>query len=205
VFTTLFGEMVNHEAYLSVGLFYYMPLLLMLFSLQQVWGWASDEEEGRLELLLSQPLPRRRVVLARFAVAALGLAVIVALTIAGTLITARLVDLELDGWRVAGATLAAAPLALVVLAFGLALATWLARPGPAVVITTALMVAMFFVTSLAPLFDWPVELRRLSVFHYYGRPVIDGVSWSDMLLMLAVALLLGLASLAGFQRRDIVK
>ena len=204
-FTKLFGSLSSNEAYLSVGIFFYLPLVLILFALTQVWGWASDEEDGRMEALVSEPAPRWQVAVAAYAAATTSLAVILALIAGGTLLTARLVSLDVDSWHVVGAVLATAPLVLVTLAFGLALATWLPRPGPAVGLTGALVVLMFFVYTLAPMFDWPGVVSDLTVFHYYGRPVLDGIAWGDMGLLMAAALLFALASLIGFQRRDIAR
>src|SRR5262249_50291273 len=60
----VYGSMATYEAYLSAGLFLELPLFLALFGVTLIWGWANDEEEGRLELLTAQPLPRVRILLA---------------------------------------------------------------------------------------------------------------------------------------------
>jgi ABC-2 type transport system permease protein len=202
-FTKLFGTLVTNEGYLSVALFFYFPVVLAIFALTHLWGWTSEEEEGRLELLLAHPVARRQVVMARYGAAVLSLAGVLALMLAGLLVAAGLIGVELDTGRIVAATLGAAPVALVALAFGLALAAWLPRPGVAVGVTGALIIAMFLLTTLAPLFDWPEAVRRLSVFHYYGRPVLDGVAWPDMALLLGAAAAFFALTLVGFQRRNI--
>jgi ABC-2 type transport system permease protein len=202
-FTKLFGTLVTNEGYLSVALFFYFPVVLAIFALTHLWGWTSEEEEGRLELLLAHPVARRQVVMARYGAAVLSLAGVLALMLAGLLVAAGLIGVELDTGRIVAATLGAAPVALVALAFGLALAAWLPRPGVAVGVTGALIIAMFLLTTLAPLFDWPEAVRRLSVFHYYGRPVLDGVAWPDMVLLLGAAAAFFALTLVGFQRRNI--
>lgn len=204
-FTKLFGALVSNEAYLAVGVFFYLPLLVCLFALLQIWGWAGDEEEGRLEVLLSAPISRGQLVVARLAAALLSLAGMLLLMTAALLGTVALVHLQVDSGRIAGAVLATAAPVLVVLAGGLALTAGLPRPGAAAGVAGALVVGMFFVNVLAPLLDWPGWVLHLSIFHYYGRPVVDGVVWADQALLLGLALALAAVGLIGFQRRDIAK
>jgi ABC-2 type transport system permease protein len=202
-FTKLFGPLITNEGYLSVALFFYFPVLLALFALTNVWGWASDEEEGRLEVLVTVPVARGQVLLARYAAGALSLAGVLSLTLTGILLTAAVLQVPLQTDRVVAAVLAGGPPALVVLVGGLTLAAWLARPGLAVGVTGGLIVAMFLLDVLAPLFDWPDAIRHLSLFHFYGRPLLDGVAWGDMAGLLVAALLLAGWNFLGFRRRDI--
>ena len=201
----LAGDMTSNEAYLSLGIFTQLPLLLAFFGLTQVWGWANDEEEGRLELLAAQPLPRLQILLARYLAATLSVLVILATLGAAIFGSAAAANLALDSARVGGGLVAAVPLPLAILAAGLALATWLARPGLAVGITGAGIVVMYFLDALAAIFNWPEAVRTLSVFYLYGRPVVAGVTWSNVVLLTALTLALVAASLVGFQRRDIAK
>jgi ABC-2 type transport system permease protein len=204
-FVKLFGPQASNEAYLSIGVFFYLPLMMVVFAITQVGGWASDEAEGRLEVVESEPVPRWQIALSRYGAATLSLAGILALIAVGLLGTAWLVGLPLDAMRAIGAILAMAPLALVTLAFGLAVAMWLPRPGAAVGMTGGLVIIMFFLNSLAPLFDWPDPVRYLSIFYLYGKPLVDGIVWANVGVLLLAALLLAAGSLAGFQRRDIAK
>jgi polyether ionophore transport system permease protein len=203
-FTKLFGPLVTNEGYISVVLFFYFPAVIALLMLLNIWGWAGEEEEGRLEVLIAAPVARSQVVLARYGAALLSLAGILALTFAGIALTAAAAQVPLRLDRVAEAVLGAAPPALVVLAFGLALATWLPRPGMAVGVTGGLLIAMFLLDGLAPLFDWPDVVRHLSIFHYYGRPMLDGLVWGDMAVLLIAAGLLVGWNLLSFRRRDIL-
>lgn len=201
----LAGDMTSNEAYLSLGVFTQLPLLLAFFGLTQVWGWTNDEEEGRLELLTAQPVPRLHILLARYLAATLSVLVILAALGGAIFGSAAAAHLALDSTRVLGGLVAAVPLPLAILAAGLVLATWPTRPGPAVGITGAGIVVMYFLDTLAAIFNWPEAVRNLSIFHLYGRPLIDGVAWGNLALLSALTLALAAASLVGFQRRDIAK
>ena len=205
LFGEIFGKMVSVEAYLAVVFFLFLPVLVVIYALTQVWGWAADEEEGRLEVLVTEPVPRWATLLGRYAASVVSLAGVLAITTAGTLAAAQLVGLEMDYARVTGAVLSTGPLALVTLALGLALATWIPRPGVAVAVAGGVAVGMFFLNTLAQAFKWPDAVQHLSIFHYYGRPSMDGIVWADMGVLVAVALAFAAVSLVGFQRRDIAQ
>lgn len=201
----LLGDLTSTEAYLSVAMFTYLPVILTAYSIMQVEGWASDEEEGRLEVLAAMPLPRWQILFARYMAIAAGLAVVLVFIGGFTLLAAAVWNVNLDAGRLIAALAAALPLALLVAAFGLAVATWLPRPGGALGITIALVVVMFFLEILVPIFDLPEWVRNLSIFHLYGRPLVEGIQWGALSALIAGALVFGAASLVGLQRRDIAK
>ncbi len=201
--TRAVGDLTSNESYIGLGIFNYLPALLAMFAITQVWGWASDEEEGRLEMVMAGPLPRWQVLGARYAAATLSLIGILVLFGACLLGAAGLAAFSLNTGRVVAGLVAAVPLGLVVLAFGLGLAAWLPRPGGAVGITTALVVVMFFLDVLAPVFNLPDAVLNLSIFHLYGRPLTQAIGWGGLLAITLVACALAAWSLIGFGRRDI--
>ena len=77
------GDITTNASILS-ALFTFMPLLLMAFAVTQVNRWATDEENSRLELVLSTPRPRLNVLLARFAALTTVLVIIGVVTLAAT-------------------------------------------------------------------------------------------------------------------------
>jgi ABC-2 type transport system permease protein len=121
------------------------------------------------------------------------------------IVTAALTNTPLDAGRVVGFLFGIGVVVLVVLAFGLAVATWLKQPGLAVPITGGLLIVMYFIELLGGFLNWPEAVRDLSIFHLYGRPLVEGLAWGNMAVLLVVALLLAAGSLAGFARRDIAK
>jgi ABC-2 type transport system permease protein len=199
----LMGDLASNEAYLSVGLFSYLPVLLAVFAITQIGSWTGDEEEGRLEMLVSVPVPRWKILLARYAALVAGQVVILVLLGALVLLTSAATNVSLDAGRVVQALAAALPLGPVVAAFGLCVATWAPRPGIAVPVTIALVGATYFFETLAPLFDLPEAVLNLSIFHLYGKPLVEGIKWGGLLALSAAAVLFAAASLAGWERRDI--
>src|SRR3989442_9904241 len=59
------GQADLNRAVISAFWFGTLPLLLAVFAITQVSRWTTDETDGRLEMVLSQPTPRWRVALER--------------------------------------------------------------------------------------------------------------------------------------------
>jgi len=201
----LFGNMATTEGYLSSFMDGVLPLFLAFFAVIQIANWTGDEESGRMELLVSEPVPRLQILLARYAAVVCSLAGILVIQGVTLLGTAALTNTALDAGRVAAFLAGIGVVVLLVLAFGLAVATWLKEPGAAVPITGGIILAMYFLDLLGGSFAWPEAVRNLSIFHLYGRPLAEGLVWGNMAVLAVATLLLAGGSLAGFARRDIAK
>lgn len=165
---------------LMLGLFWFgiAGLLVVIYAILQVSRWAADDAEGRLEMMIAQPIPRWRVVAERFwtlAVAAAALATMGSIVVA---VGAPSQGVHLDAGRFVLATALLVPMAL---AFGALGAALIARvPRLAVPVLSALAVAGYFLLQLGPLFKWPDWALDLSVFRLYGNPLTEGVNWPGL-------------------------
>ena len=195
------GDAATNAAILS-ALFILLPVLLMAFAVTQANRWSADEEDGRLELLLSTPQPRLRVLLGRFAALGTATVTIAVLTLAATAVASAATGLKLDAGNLAAATLSMVPLGLLVAAIGYLLSGWL-RTALDTGLLSFLLVAWFLISFIGPGLHWPDATLRLSAFYYYGTPLLNGLPLLDMLGVVAAGLVaLGLASLR-FVRKDI--
>ena len=195
------SDTVTNATLLSF-LFVFLPLLLMSFAVTQASRWASDEETGRQELILATPQSRLTVVLARFGALATATVLIGVLTLAVTALASAASGLKLDGGNLAAATLGMIPLGLLVAALGYLFAGWL-RTAVDTGLLSFLLVLWFFISFVGPGLNWPDATLRLSVFYYYGTPLLHGLPLADTLGILAVgAVALVLAALR-FMRKDI--
>src|SRR5205807_515595 len=80
--------------------------------------WSADEQNGRLELVLTTPQSRLRVLLGRFAALASATAVIGVFTLVATAGVAGATGFKLDPGNLAAATLGMIPLGLLIAAVG---------------------------------------------------------------------------------------
>jgi len=195
------GDVATNATILS-ALFTFLPLLLMAFAVTQVNRWAADEEDGRLEMVLSTPQPRLNVLLARFAALTTVLVIIGVLTLVATELGALAAGLKLDGGNVAVATLSMIPMGLLIAAIGFLFSGWL-RTAIDTGLLSFLLVIWFFITFIGPELNWPEGVQKLSAFYYYGTPLLHGLSLGNLLLVLVIAVVaLALASVR-FMRKDI--
>ena len=169
-----------------VGLFLIgtIQLLLALFAVTAVAGWAHDDASGRLELELSLPISRSKVVVRRAAslttsAAGIGL---VALLFMFVLAGSRGIEFELR--RVLLAAVLLVPFTVAWGAIGALWTSW--RPQGAVFALTALTVVSYFLQEVTPLYGWPDWVLDISFFHLYGNPLVADPAWWRVAVLLTV-------------------
>lgn len=195
------GDITTNATLLSF-LFVFLPLLLMAFAVTQANRWCADEEEGRLELVLSTPQPRLQVLLGRFAALTTAIVFISVLTLITTTIASNATGLKLNEGNLAAASLSIIPLGLLVAALGYLFSGWL-RTAVDTGLLSFLLVIWFFISFVGPDLNWPNTVLRLSILYYYGTPLLHGLPLLDMLGILAVSIVaLALAS-TRFVSKDI--
>jgi ABC-2 type transport system permease protein len=176
-------------------------LLLAGYAVVQVSRWSAQDQDGRVEMLLSVPISRTRVVIERaleFAVASL---LIVMGGYIGVAATAPGSGLNLDAGHLFTASALLWPFALAFGGLGVALVSrW---PRIAVPFLATFAVVEYILGDLAPLFKLPGWVANLSVFHLYGNPVVGSVSWTPALSMTLVFLAGFAAALVLMRQRDV--
>ena len=195
------GDASVNAGFLS-AIFVLLPLFLMAFAVTQVNGWSTDEQDGRLDLVLAAPQPRLTVLLGRFAALATATIVIGVLTLVASALAAAASGLTLDTGNLAAATLGMIPLGLLIASIGYLASGWL-RSAADTGLLSFLLLIWFFISFIGPELKWPNATLRLSPFYYYGTPLIHGLPLASVLGVVAVAVLaLGLGALR-FVRKDI--
>ena len=193
--------LISSRAYQSVG-----PIIIVVFAVSAVSGLIFKEESsGTLDMLLSNPVPRREVI--RYKAMAVGLLLgLIALVLAIITFVGNLIwETDLHVIRIISAN---AGLALLGLAFGgIALALWSILGSEAAVtrITTAVATFTWFLNGLGAIVDILEPLRPLSPFYWYlgdAAPLSKGFE-PTYLLLLAVGLLGAFVAVQRFDGRDL--
>jgi len=198
----LTGGQAELNASILSGIFIFMPLLLMVFAVTQANRWSSDEEDGRLELVLATPQPRLKVILVRFAALGTATIVISLITLAVTEVASSAEGLGLDASHLAAASLSMIPLALLVAAVGYLFSGWL-RAAVDTGLLSFLLLAWFVISFVGPGLSWPDQTQRLSAFYYYGTPLLDGAQLTSLIGVLVVSAAALALSSYRFVRKDI--
>jgi ABC-2 type transport system permease protein len=191
-----------YEALMGIIWFGIALLILAGFAVVQVSRWATQDSEGRLEMLLSAPVSRTRVVVERaleFAVASL---VIVIAGYLGVAAKAPGSGLNIGAGHLLTASVLMWPFALAFGGLGVAVVSF--WPRIAVPSLAAFAVIEYFLGDLAPIFKFPGWAANLSIFHLYGNPPGPGsISWTAPLAMILIFLAGFTMALFLMSRRDV--
>jgi ABC-2 type transport system permease protein len=208
-FMAFFGGLdsfATPSGYLSVEFFSYMPLILGIFAVLIGSGLlASDEESGRLDLILAHPVSRTALFTGRLLAFVVATLAILALTWIGLAVPSRWTLLN----EVSLVEMAWPFLSLlgVLMFFGfLALLLSLLLPSRrmAAMTTGLLLIGNFFLIGLAHIEADLEPFARFSPLNYYqGGEAIDGLNASWVVGLLAAALLFAVLAWWRFERRDI--
>jgi ABC-2 type transport system permease protein len=193
--------------------FRFYSLALLIFATYAVMAGlnvtANEEDRGQLDILLSLPVTRTRLMLEKLAAFAL---IIVGITLLTGLIIMSAVAIsplqgQFDSGRLWGATLNILPGTLLILAFTIFTGVLFQNRSRALTVTSVFVAASYFLDLLANTApdSFLGGLRAISFFRYYDgvAAMRDGMNWSSVaLLMLATVVLIG-SSMYVFNRRDV--
>ena len=190
------------DPYVAVTGFFWFGIfvaLLSIYAITRVARWSADDNEGRLETVLSAPVSRSRVVVERGAALLVSTAVIITVSSAAFYIAAHAANIDLHPGALVRASLVLVPFALSFAAVGAILTTRVPRATVGVLATLAFL--SWVLTEGGPLMKWPDWALRLSVYSLYGTPLTSGVDWTGLWILLAVTLVgFGLATILMEQR-----
>lgn len=193
--------LVNSRLYSSIG-----SILVVIYAISVgTQAIAGEEERRTMDLLLAQPVSRRRVVMQSFAAMAVLVSVLASGLVLVLVVTSPIFDLDLSVEGILAANVGMALLALVHGALALALGGLTGNRPLTVGVTAAVVVAGYFVNGLASVVEVLEPFRLFSPFHWFlaPNPLGSGVDWGSLGLMAAVAAGLAVAAAAAFDRRDI--
>jgi ABC-2 type transport system permease protein len=199
-----FGSFLHGGVYTSFLGFLWLSLAQLLFAgfaITQVARWSAEDSDGRLELILANPIPRAAVVIERALVLAVGVTLLAAISGLSVSYASHYQAIDLDGSRLAAATSLLVPFALVFAATGSVLAAW--NPRAALGLLGGFAFASYLVSEVGPILKWPEWLQDLSAFKLFGTPMTSGVDRNGLLVMIAIVAVGFATSILLMQRRDV--
>jgi ABC-2 type transport system permease protein len=199
-----FAIFVNGNIYASFFgylWFGFAQLLMAGFAITQVARWSAEDSDGRLELVLSNPMSRARVIVERLIALSLGALIISAVSGVAVGIEAHYQSIDLSSRRLAEASLLLVPFTLVFAAVGALLASRI--PRATVGILGAFAFASYLTVQLGPVFKLPAWAQDLSAFKLFGQPLTSGVDQTGLVIMLVIVIAGLVASAIVMERRDI--
>lgn len=199
------GELATVEQYLEAEMLsLIVPLAAGYLAVRSIAAWLSGAaESGRLDVLLSAPVSRRRLVAAGFAATAIELAAVLAATLALTLAGALLFGAGLSFGPALAGFANVWPLALLFAGLGIVVTGWSLRTSIVTGSVAGVLVAMYVVDLVGRLDPGLDGLRYASVFRYHGRAIEEGIDPLAFAGIAAVALALAAIGATLFERRDL--
>jgi ABC-2 type transport system permease protein len=175
-------------------------VLVGLAAASLVWGRMGDESEGRLDLLLTTPVPRVRWAIASGVGSWFGVALITVL-----IAVALVIGVSAAGGDVATPLVGTIVLALygaALVGIGVAVGG-LVGPSIAAPAVAAFALATFLVDLLGPALSLPDWLQQLALTNHVGEPMLGIWDLGGMLVCLVLAV--GGLTLGawGLRRRDV--
>ncbi len=200
------GSLTSPDGWVNANLYAnFFPLILLLLTIGYgAAAVAGEEEAQRLDLVVSLPLSRRRIVTEKAATMG-GQAAIVSVVTYLCMLVGRAFDLELDAWNLATTTFG---VMLLAVGFGLvALAIGAARGerGTAIGVASSLAVAAYLLSSLAPVVSWLDPWKVLSPFYWAvgNNQITTGLGWGGLVVLLALTVAAYVAAIVSFEAHDL--
>lgn len=203
------AAMATPEGYLAIS---YFGIVLLVFAIYAVSSGlsvtANDEDRGVLDIVLSLPIPRWKLILEKFLAYTLLLTGVVFISFLGIWLGILVTPaLAVDMGKVAAATFNVLPGALAVMAFTVFVAVLARRRGLALAIAAIFVVGGYFLSTLAEAAPSTIlePLSYLSYYRYYdgAGALIDGLAWGNILVLLGATALFLAGGIWFFQRRDV--
>ncbi|MBI4328592.1 MAG: ABC transporter permease subunit [Chloroflexi bacterium] len=200
-------DIASPVGFLNTQLFFFMaPLLFLAFAIAFGSGAiAGEEERGTLDLLLANPVARRRVVVEKFAAMVVATIALATTFWAGLTVGSKAVGMEINVVRLAEMTVSLALLGLVFGSLALAFGAARGNSGLSIGVASALGVAFYFANALAPAVEALEPLRNFSPFYYYigADPLTNGLNLAHAGVLAGLSVLLLIVALVTFERRDL--
>jgi ABC-2 type transport system permease protein len=204
-----FGGELDYSSgagYLGIELFSIMvPLLLIIAAVSAgSAAVAGEEERGTLDLLLSTPVSRRRLVLEKLGSLTVELLLLGAVLWVALVVGSWAGDLGVSAGHLGAATLSAVLLALGFGAIALLAGVARGRRGFAIAAAAAVAVAAYFVDTLSSLSGFLAAIEVVSPFYHYaaGDPLRHGLDALHVGFLVAVVVGAAALALVAVDRRD---
>jgi ABC-2 type transport system permease protein len=162
--------------------------------------WASDENDGRLEELLSVPMTRVRWVITGGVAALVGVALVTVLFAAGIAIGAGTSGLDAKDALLGTTALGLFAAAVVGIGFAVG-GVW--RTSLAAEIAALYVVITYLIGLVGPALKLPDWFNNLALTNHYGQPMIGNWDWSGVLASIVIAVGGILIGAWGIRRRDV--
>ncbi|MBW6467170.1 MAG: ABC transporter permease subunit [Brevefilum sp.] len=199
-------DIFDPAGFIHLEFFSYIQVILGIVAVSGATSLiVKKEEEGSLELILAQPVSRSTVFWSQLAALILTLVLILVITWGGFALGLASTDsFDLDQGQLVHPFISLFAVLLLFLSLALLLSMILPTSGAASMVSNLVIIASFFITSLAQIDDRLEGLNRFSPMRYYqGGRALSGLNIGHLLILLGVSLAFLLLAWLLFEKRDL--
>lgn len=196
------------EGFIAMGLF--SKFLLFFAAYSVIIGLdvtANEEDEGTLDVVLSWPVPRWQIIAEKFAAYTVSILLITAPMFVGIWLGTYFTDITLNLGTMAQLVATLFPAMTLVLAFTVLIGAFIGRKRWVVFITTSFVIGSFMLQTVGAVAKGSIaeNVRYISFFSYVdvGEVVAKGLSIANVAGLLAISIVMIIAAMWAFERRDI--
>lgn len=199
------SQLTSVEQYLQAEMLsLIVPLAMGYLAVRAIAGGLTGAaESGRLDVLLSAPVSRARLVAAGFAATAVELAVVLLLAVILTCLGSLAAGAHLSFGSALAGYANVWPLALLFAGFGAIAVGFSLRTSVVTGAVAGVLVSMYVLDLIGRLDPDLSGIRYVSVFRYYGNAVEDGIDPIAFAGVTVVAVALAALGAWLFERRDL--
>ncbi len=203
------SQMDTFPGYYKGYVLSFLPILVAIYSV--INGAATlvgEEEQGTLEMFVTQPLARRHIVLGKAIALAIAPCLILLINFAGLYVCVLYVNTQVNATLTTAqlfqSTLAAWPLTFLFAMFGLWAGAYLPRRSAALGLGLTALLGSWLINNLAQSNTALKDISRFLPFKYYPTSILDnGVNPNDLLIVAGAGLVFLALAILSFQRRNI--
>jgi ABC-2 type transport system permease protein len=201
-------DMSKFENYISGEEFSLIwPLLLLIMSISLAGGAiAAEVEKGTIEVLLSQPISRSKLYVARYISGLILIIGFVAITIILLILMAKAFGISVEISRFFTLAFVALLFAWAIYGIAMFLSSIFSDRGKVYFICAGLLFVMYAINIVSGLKENLKDLKYLSFFHYYvpnDLLIRNHLDTTSVWVFVSVAIVFSVAGLIVFNRRDI--
>lgn len=204
-----FGGDVNlfePAGFLHLEFFSYMPIILGIMIISSAAGLISKkEEEGTLEIIIAQPVSRSLVFWSRLLALIASVILILAITWGGFALGLNATGtFDIDQVQMVRPMISLFAILLPFLALALLLSMLLPSSSAASLVSGFLLIAFFFISSLARIDEDLEPINRFSPFKFYqGGAAVNGLDHQNLLILFGISIVFIALAWLFFVLRDL--
>ena len=197
-------DLFSTAGFLHLEFFSYMPIVLGIMVVTSAANLITrSEEEGSLELILAQPVSRSLVFWSRTLALMLSVCLILVIVWGGAAIGLELHDFDLSQGQLVRPFVSLFSILILFLSLALFLSMVLPNSGSASLTAGFLLIASYFISSLAGIDENLEGFNRFSPLKYYqGGAAVNGFNGEYLMLLFGFAVFFLLLAWFFFERRD---